>query len=135
MADLVLYEKQGKIAAIKLNKPPVNTYDRDLMRALDLMITGRLITADEALELGLVDRVFDATELMDRTMEYAEQLAGGATRAVTLIKRAVQEGLEMPLNAGLALERELQNRLFVTRDAQEGLSAFVEKRKPEFAGE
>lgn len=56
-------------------------------------------------------------------------------RAVALIKWAVQEGLEMPLNAGLALERELQNRLFVTRDAQEGLSAFVEKRKPEFVGE
>lgn len=260
MSEFVLYEKQGKIATIQLNKPPVNTYDRELMgaldeaidrvrfddevavailtsaldgmfsagadirmlkasdpdykamfclncqetlskmestpkifiaalngscvgggleialatdlrfaargekvklglpevtlgvlpgtggtqrlprligksRALDLMITGRLLTADEALELGLVDRVFDAGELMERTLEYAEGLARGATRAIALIKRAVQEGLEMPLPAGLALERELQNRLFVTRDAQEGLSAFVEKRRPEFVGE
>jgi len=62
-------------------------------------------------------------------------LAKGATRSIGLIKRAVQEGLEMPLPAGLALERELQNRLFVTKDAQEGLSAFIEKRKAQFKGE
>ncbi len=103
-------------------------------RALDLMITGRLISPDEALQWGLVDRVFDAQQLMSRTLEYAEQLVKGATRAIALIKRAVQEGLEMPLPAGLALERELQNRLFVTQDAQEGLSAFIEKRKPQFTG-
>ncbi len=103
-------------------------------RALDLMITGRLISPDEALQMGLVDRVFDAQEFMARTMEYAEQLARGATRAISLIKRSVQEGIEMPLDAGLALERELQNRLFVTKDAQEGLSAFTEKRKPQFTG-
>lgn len=103
-------------------------------RALDLMITGRLISPDEALQMGLVDRVFDAKEFMARTMEYAEQLAQGATRAISLIKRSVQEGIEMPLDAGLALERELQNRLFVTKDAHEGLSAFTEKRKPQFTG-
>lgn len=103
-------------------------------RALDLMITGRLLSPEEALQIGLVDRVFDAAELMDRTMEYAQQLTQGATRAISLIKRSVQEGLEMSLPAGLALERELQNRLFVTQDAQEGLSAFIEKRKPKFQG-
>lgn len=103
-------------------------------RALDLMITGRLVSPDEALQMGLVDRVFDAKEFMSRTMEYAEQLTKGATRAISLIKRSVQEGIEMPLDAGLALERELQNRLFVTKDAQEGLSAFTEKRKPQFTG-
>jgi enoyl-CoA hydratase/carnithine racemase len=103
-------------------------------RALDLMITGRLLSPEEALQIGLVDRVFDAAELMDQTMEYAQGLTRGATRAIALIKRSVQEGLEMSLPAGLALERELQNRLFVTHDAQEGLSAFIEKRKPQFQG-
>jgi len=103
-------------------------------RALDLMITGRLLSPEEALQIGLVDRVFDPAELMDQTMEYAKGLARGATRAIALIKRSVQEGMEMSLPAGLALERELQNRLFVTKDAQEGLSAFIEKRKPQFQG-
>ena len=66
--------------------------------------------------------------------QYAATLNTGATRAIGLIKVAVQEGVEMPLNNGLALERELQNRLFVTEDAQEGLQAFIEKRTPEFKG-
>lgn len=104
-------------------------------RALDMMITGRTITPDEALQIGLVDRVFDKEELMSKTLEYAQNLTKGATRSIGLIKRAVQEGLEMSLPAGLALERELQNRLFVTKDAQEGLSAFIEKRKAQFKGE
>ncbi|MCS7275213.1 MAG: enoyl-CoA hydratase-related protein, partial [Candidatus Bipolaricaulota bacterium] len=74
-------------------------------------------------------------EFWAKTMEYAQNLANGPTRAISLIKRSVQEGFEMPLAAALALERELQNRLFVTKDAQEGLGAFVEKRKPQFKGE
>lgn len=104
-------------------------------RALDLMITGRLLSPEEALQLGLVDRVWPQSEFWAKTMEYAQNLANGPTRAVSLIKRSVQEGTEMSLSAGLALERELQNRLFVTKDAQEGLSAFIEKRKPQFKGE
>lgn len=104
-------------------------------RAIDLMITGRLISPDEALQWSLVDRVWPVNEFWAKTMEYANQLASGPTRAISLIKRSVQEGTEMALTAGLALERELQNRLFVTKDAQEGLGAFVEKRKPQFKGE
>ncbi|HTT26032.1 MAG TPA: enoyl-CoA hydratase-related protein, partial [Thermoplasmata archaeon] len=65
---------------------------------------------------------------------YAKTLAHGPARAVSLIKRAVLEGVEMPLAGGLAWERELQNRLFVTDDAKEGLAAFTEKRKPSFKG-
>ncbi|MEE9163614.1 MAG: enoyl-CoA hydratase-related protein, partial [Thermoplasmata archaeon] len=61
-------------------------------------------------------------------------LANGPSRAVGLIKRSVTEGLEIPLKQGLALERELQNRLFATKDAHEGLTAWVEKRKPVFEG-
>lgn len=103
-------------------------------RALDLMITGRLLSPAEALEIGLVDRVFPAAKFEAKTMEYVEGLAKGATRAISLIKRSVQEGVEMSLDAGLALERELQNRLFVTHDAKEGIGAYMEKRKAEFTG-
>ncbi len=103
-------------------------------RALDLMVTGSLLTPDEALAVGLVNRVFPKETFAKDVQGYASALAHGPSRAVSLIKRSVIEGIEMPLTAGLALERELQNRLFVTEDAKEGLSAFVEKRKPTFKG-
>ena len=103
-------------------------------RALDLMITGKLLTPEEALQIGLVNYVFPKETFETQVMDYAKALANGPARAVSLIKRSVVEGIEMPLTAGLALERELQNRLFVTEDAKEGLTAFVEKRKPNFKG-
>ncbi len=102
--------------------------------ALDMMITGRTLDADGALKIGLVNYVFEKGELWERTLEYARKLVAGPVRAVGLIKRAVTEGLEIPLKQGLALERELQNRLFITEDAKEGMKAFVEKRKPVFKG-
>ena len=103
-------------------------------RALDLMITGKLLTPDEALAIGLVNYVYPRETFAKDVQAYASALAHGPARAVSLIKRSVMEGIEMPLTAGLALERELQNRLFITEDAKEGLSAFVEKRKPSFKG-
>lgn len=102
-------------------------------RALDLMITGRTISAEEAKDIGLVNEVCDG-DAVEFAKEYAAKLNAGATKAIGLIKVAVQEGIEMPLNGAMALERELQNRLFVTEDAQEGLQAFIEKRTPEFKG-
>jgi enoyl-CoA hydratase len=103
-------------------------------RALDMMITGKLLTPEEALGIGLVNYVFPKETFAADVQYYAKALAHGPARAVSLIKRSVVEGVEMPLTAGLALERELQNRLFVTEDAKEGLAAFVEKRKPGFKG-
>lgn len=102
-------------------------------RALDLMITGRTISPEEAKDIGLINDVCEG-DALEFAKEYAAKLNTGATKAIGLIKVAVQEGTEMALNNGLALERELQNRLFVTEDAQEGLLAFIEKRKPEFKG-
>lgn len=103
-------------------------------RALDLMITGRRLTPDEALAVGLVNYVYPAASFANDALAYAKALAHGPSRAISLIKRAVVEGIEMPLSAGLALERELQNRLFITDDAKEGLAAFAEKRKANFQG-
>jgi len=103
-------------------------------RALDMMITGKLLSPDEALAIGLVNYVYPKETFAADVQAYASALAKGPARAVSLIKRSVLEGIEMPLTAGLALERELQNRLFITEDAKEGLSAFVEKRKPTFKG-
>jgi enoyl-CoA hydratase len=103
-------------------------------RALDLMITGRTISPDEALQIGLVNYLYPQETFEADVTNYAKALAHGPARAVSLIKRSVVEGVEMPLIAGLALERELQNRLFITEDAKEGLAAFTEKRKPGFKG-
>ncbi|MGB6500687.1 MAG: enoyl-CoA hydratase/isomerase family protein [Thermoplasmata archaeon] len=103
-------------------------------RALDMMITGKLLTPDEALAIGLVNYVYPKESFAKDVQAYAAALAHGPARAISLIKRSVVEGIEEPLIAGLALERELQNRLFITEDAKEGLAAFVEKRKPGFKG-
>jgi len=104
--------------------------------ALDLMITGRKLLADEALSLGLVDRVWDEDNFWAEALTFAKGLTypNHAGRAVGFIKRAVVEGLEMSLTEGLALERELQNRLFSMGDAKEGFRSFLEKRKPRFQG-
>ena len=103
-------------------------------RALDLMVTGRLLTPDEALGIGLVNYVFPKETFAKEVHAFASKLAHGPSRAISLIKRSVVEGIEMPLTAGLALERELQNRLFITEDAKEGIAAFVEKRPATFKG-
>jgi enoyl-CoA hydratase len=103
-------------------------------RALDLMITGRLLNPGEALEYGIVNYVHPPDQLMARVREYAENVATSASRAIGLIKQAVVQGTEVHLDAGFFMERELQNRLFITQDAQEGLAAFIEKRPPEFKG-
>ena len=99
--------------------------------ALDLLLTGRQVTPDEALRLGLVSGLFDSEDAFGA---HVEKLAAGPPLAIANIKRAVYEGLERPLADGLALERELIEALFRSRDANEGLTAFSEKRAPTFTG-
>jgi enoyl-CoA hydratase/carnithine racemase len=103
-------------------------------KALDLMITGRLLTPQEALDLGIVNYVYPSDQLTEKVEEYAQNIVRSATRAIGLIKQAVVQGTEVHIDAGFFMERELQNRLFITQDAQEGLAAFIEKRQPEFKG-
>ncbi len=103
-----------------------------LSRALDLMITGRRISPGQAHALGILDRLFPAAEAEAMTLEYARRLAGGAVEAIGAIKQAAVGGIELPLDDGLARERELIGGLFRSRDAKEGLTAFMEKREPVF---
>jgi len=108
-------------------------------RAIEMMATGELFDFEIGRELGLINRLFvaDTSEsFIQQVMEYARQFTtpNKASRAVGRIKRAVQTGAEIPLEAGLALERELQQQLFQSEDAREGLDAYVNKRKPEFKG-
>jgi enoyl-CoA hydratase/carnithine racemase len=103
-------------------------------RALELMITGRTLTPVEALELGVVNALYPLAELHEKTLEYAQALASGATKAIGNIKLAVHEGLALGLEEGLERERELVEELFASEDGQEGIAAFAEKRKPVFSG-
>src|SRR3954468_11916937 len=103
-------------------------------RALDLMITGRQITPGEAHALGILNRLFPATEAAEHTRAYAESLAAGATVAIGEIKLATYAGVDGKIADGLARERQGIAKLFETADAREGLSAFTEKRKAEFTG-
>ena len=108
-------------------------------KAIELMATGRLFEFEEALELGIVSEVVeagDAASFRNVVRKRAEEFTPPhrASRAVGLIKRAAQTGAETSLPDGLALERELQQQLFESEDAKEGLAAHVEKRKPAFRG-
>lgn len=103
-------------------------------RALDLMLTGEPLNPRQALELGLVDRLYPADELLNKTLEYASKLAAGPAYAVGNIKLATVQGLMTDLNAGLALEREMVYRLFDSEDGAEGIRAFAERRQPRFTG-
>ena len=108
-------------------------------KAIELMAMGQLFDFERGLELGIVNQVFESKSVHDfqsNVIEYARQFTSPnkAAMAVGRIKRGVQTGDELPLEYGLALERELQQQLFQSEDAREGLAAYVEKRKPQFKG-
>ncbi|MFQ5670522.1 MAG: enoyl-CoA hydratase/isomerase family protein [Acidobacteriota bacterium] len=105
-------------------------------RALEMMVTGRLLSFREAVSIGLIHQILPGDGFTAQAREFA--LAFTPPRAAPLaagfIKRAVQSGAEMSFAEGLALERELQSRLFRTADAQEGLAANRDRREPHFSG-
>jgi len=105
-------------------------------RAIELMGKGETFSFDRAKELGLVNEIFPAETFWDDVVLYAKQFCPPhkAAKTVGLIKRAVQSGAEATHDVGQALERELQQQLFESRDAREGIAAFNEKRMPEFSG-
>jgi enoyl-CoA hydratase/carnithine racemase len=105
-------------------------------RSLELMATGRTFSFEEALEMGLIQYIYEKESFWEDVMAYAKQFCppNKASRAVGRIKRSVVTGSEIPFGEALGLERELQQLLFTSEDAKEGLSAYVEKRAADFKG-
>jgi enoyl-CoA hydratase/carnithine racemase len=109
-------------------------------KSIELMIEGGLFELEDALEMGIINYLWPAEEdgkaWWDRVMDYARSFCppNKASRAVGRIKRSVQSGWELPFESALTLERELQQQLFQSSDAKEGLNAYVTKRTPKFEG-
>jgi enoyl-CoA hydratase/carnithine racemase len=103
-------------------------------RAKDLVMSGRFVPAAEALAMGLVDRVVPAADVYEAALDLVRPYVNGPALALRAAKQAVDGGLEMDLASGLAWESQLFASLFATDDKAEGMTAFVEKRKPSFKG-
>ena len=103
-------------------------------RAKDLILTGRQVDAEEALRIGLVDRVVPADEVISTALELAAALASGAVLAQALCKQAIDDGLDGTLSDGLSLEQDLFVQVFTTEDAEIGVKAFLAKDKAKFTG-
>jgi len=103
-------------------------------KAKELCMTGEAIDAQQARELGLVAKVFPAEQLLEETLKAAKLLAGKAPGVLRSIKQVINRGLDVDLKTGCAIEAEAFGLCFASQDAQEGVSAFLEKRKPSFKG-
>ena len=105
-------------------------------KAIELMIEGKLISFEEAQDLGLINYIYESEGYWDQVMAFARSFCppNKASKAVGRIKRSVQSGSEVSFSESLAIERELQQLLFQSEDAKEGIAAYVEKRKAQFKG-
>ncbi|KAI9105918.1 ClpP/crotonase-like domain-containing protein [Phlyctochytrium arcticum] len=104
-------------------------------KAMHLTLTGDMISAQEAEQAGLVAKIYPAEELLAKAMENAEKIASYSLPSVMMCKELVNKSFELPLAEGLNLERRLFHALFATHDQKEGMTAFMEKRKPNFKHE
>jgi enoyl-CoA hydratase/carnithine racemase len=106
-----------------------------LSRGIDLIANARTLSPEDAKELGIVDELYDdAATCRTAAIDYCAKLAAGPSEAIGRAKVVTSLGYAAPLDLGLALEREAIARVFVSEDAQEGITAFGEKRRPEFKG-
>src|SRR5689334_10821859 len=105
-------------------------------KAIELMTIGNLISFEDAQELGILTSILAGDDFAGQIHAYARQFCppNKASKAVGRIKRSVQSGAEVPFESGLAIERELQQQLFESKDAREGLDAYVGKKTPQFKG-
>lgn len=103
-------------------------------RALEMVMTGRTVGAEEALSMGLVNRIVQPPGLA-AAKAYAREFTGHGLRALQFAREAVQRALDVPLHEGLRMEADLSTLAYRTRDAEEGMQAFVDKRKPNFRDE
>jgi enoyl-CoA hydratase/carnithine racemase len=103
-------------------------------RAKDIIMSGRMVTAEEALAIGLVDKVVPAEEVYPAAVDMVRRFVTGPAQALRAAKLAIDGGLDRDLAAGLAWESQLFAGLFATADRTEGMAAFMDKRKPTFSG-
>jgi enoyl-CoA hydratase len=101
-------------------------------KAMDLILTGRMMDAAEAERSGLVARVVPLSALMDEAMQVADTIAGMSLPSVMIAKECVNRAFETSLQEGIAFERRVFHSLFATHDQKEGMAAFVDKRPPKF---
>ena len=140
MCDIILASEKAKFGQpeIKLGVTPGWGGSQRLTRAvgkakaMDLILTGRMMDAEEAERSGLVARIVPADELMDIAMKTAEQIASYSLPSVMIAKEQVNRAFETTLNEGLRFERRTFYSLFATEDQKEGMAAFAEKRAPDF---
>ena len=142
-ADIIVAGKSAKFGQpeIKIGLMPGAGGTQRLFRvigkhkAMKLILTGDMISADEADQMGLVSEVVENEVTIKRAIEIAEQLAGYSPIALTQIKEVANLGVDMPLQGALALERKAFQILFDTEDQKEGATAFLEKRSAEYKGQ
>ena len=105
------------------------------VRAMLMCLTGEIISAQEAFEMGLVSRIVEDDAVLDTALKLAEKIAALPPIAVAQIKEVILAGADAPLSTALALERKAVQVLFASRDKAEGMNAFLEKRKPTYTGD
>lgn len=104
-------------------------------RAMELILTGNIITAEAAASMGLVNQVVPQENLLEAALAMARKIAGNAPLAVSYSKKAIREGMETAdMDEAILMEAELFAKCFASSDQKEGMAAFLEKRKPEFTG-
>lgn len=104
-------------------------------KAMEMVLTGERITAQEAMDAGLVSKVIESEILLDEAVKMGLSIAEKGAVSVRMCKEAVNAAEEMTLSEGLRFERRMFHALFATKDQKEGMSAFLEKRKPNFTNE
>lgn len=105
-----------------------------LGKAMEMILTGEIVNAEEACKIGLVNKVVPQEKLMEETIELAGKIASKSPIALKLAKRAIQSGANLPIDTGLMIEILSQSVMFSTEDHLEGINAFLEKRDPNYQG-
>jgi len=141
--DMILASERAKfgLPEVKLGLLPGGGGTQRLARAAGIrfakeaVVTGAFYPAQQMLDRGVVSRVCPPGDLAEAARVTAETVAGNAPLAVRAAKRLVDQGAQMPLDVGLAVEQQTLSGLYATRDGAEGIAAFLEKRDPQFTGE